>query len=74
MVEMGLLGDFSKGFVIMIGVFCIFAIIGFVVSWMTEIRLVFLLMLMIPLSVIVFDYWMNEKKERTQSGARAAKR
>jgi hypothetical protein len=73
MVKMGLLGDFSKGFVIMIGVFCIFAIIGFVVSWVTEIRLAFFLMLMIPLSVIVFDCWMNKKKERAPSGARVAK-
>jgi cbb3-type cytochrome oxidase subunit 3 len=74
MVEMDLLADFSKGLIIMIGVFCIFAIIGFVVSWVTEIRLLLFLMLMIPLSVIVFDYWMNKKKERAQSGARAAKR
>ena len=68
---MDLLGNFAKSFVIMAGVFIIFAIIGFVVSWMTEIAVVFFLMLMIPLSVIVFENWKNEKKEKTQSHARA---
>jgi len=68
---MDLLGNFAKSFVIMAGVFIIFAIIGFVVSWMTEIAVVFFLMLMIPLSVIAFENWKNEKKEKTQSHARA---
>ena len=62
---MDLLGNFAKSFVIMAGVFIIFAIIGFVVSWMTEIAVVFFLMLMIPLSVIAFENWKNEKKEKT---------
>ena len=69
--NMDLLGNFAKSFVIMAGVFIIFAIIGFVVSWMTEIAVVLFLMLMIPLSVITFENWKNEKKEKTQSHARA---
>jgi len=36
MVEMGFLGDFNKGFVSIVGAFCIFAIIGFIVSGLTE--------------------------------------
>jgi len=71
MVEMGLLGDFSKGFVIMIGVFCTFAIVGFIVSGLIETTLVFLLTLTIPLSVMVFEYWKNKKKEKTQPQERA---
>ncbi len=69
--DMGLLGNFAKSFVIMVGDFIIFAIIGFVVSWMTEIAVVLFLMLMIPLSVITFENWKNEKKEKTQAHARA---
>lgn len=64
---MGLLGVSTESFAIMAGVFIIFAMIGFVVSWVTEIRVVFFLMLIIPLSVIAFDYWMSERKEKTQS-------
>ena len=69
--DMGLLSNFAKSFVIMAGVFIIFAIIGFVVSWMTEITVVLFLMLMIPLSVITFEKWKNEKKGKTQSHTRA---
>jgi len=68
---MDLLGNFAKSFVIMIGVFIIFAIIGFVVSWMAEIAVALFLMLMVPLSVITFENWKNEKKEKTQLYARA---
>jgi uncharacterized membrane protein len=68
---MDLLAIFAKNSAIIAGTFIIFAIIGFVVSWMTEIKVAFFLMLMIPLSVIAFDYWMSEKKERTHSDTSA---
>jgi len=70
---MGLLGDFSKGFVIMIGVFSVFAIIGFIVMEQLEIALVFILALMIPVSMIAFEYRKNKKeeKEKTQSNNQA---
>jgi len=66
---MGLLAIFAKNSAIAAGAFIIFAIIGFIVSWVTEIKVVFFLMLMIPLSVVAFDYWMSEKKEKTRSDA-----
>ncbi len=69
--DIGLLGNFAKSFAIMVGAFIIFAIIGFIVSWMTEIAVVLFLMIMIPLSVITFENWKNEKREKTQSHTRA---
>jgi len=68
---MGLLAIFAKNSAIVTGAFIIFAIIGFIVSWVTEIKVVFFLMLIIPLSVVAFDYWMSEKKEKTRSDASA---
>ena len=62
---MGLLGDFTKGFVIMVGVLWIFIIIEFIAIGQIGIALLFLLTLMIPLSMIAFEYWRNRKKERT---------
>jgi hypothetical protein len=68
---MGLLVISTKNSAIVAGAFIIFAIIGFVVSWVTEITVAFFLMLMIPLSIIAFDYWMSEEKEKTQSDVSA---
>lgn len=62
---MGLLGDFTKGFVVMVGVLWIFIIIEFIAIGQIGIALLFLLTLMIPLSMIAFEYWRNRKKERT---------
>lgn len=62
---MGLLGDFTKGFVIMVGVLWIFIIIEFIAIGQIGIALLLLLTLMIPLSMITFEYWRNRKKERT---------
>ena len=62
---MGLLGDFTKGFVVMVGVLWIFIIIEFIAIGQIGIALLLLLTLMIPLSMITFEYWRNRKKERT---------
>lgn len=60
---MGLLGDFAKGFVIMIGVFSIFIIIQFMAMGQIVVALLFLLALMIPISIMAFEYWRNRKEE-----------
>ena len=62
---MCLLAVFTKNSDIVAGVFLIFAIAGFVASCATEIEVAFFLMLMIPLSILAFDYWVSEKKEKT---------
>ena len=62
---MGLLGDFAKGFVIMTVVFWIFAIIEFVYIKQIALALLFLIGLMIPLSMIGYEYLKNRKKDRT---------
>lgn len=62
---MGLLGDFAKGFVIMVGVLWVFIIIEFIIMKQIALALLFLLTLMIPLSMITFEYLKNRKKEGT---------
>jgi len=64
---MGLLGDFAKGFVIMTVVFWVFLIIEFVVMGQTEMALLFLLSLLIPVSMIVYEYLRYRKKEKPKS-------
>jgi hypothetical protein len=61
---MGLLGDFAKGFVIMTVVFWIFAIIELIYIKQIALGLLLLIGLIIPLSMIAFEYLMNRKKER----------
>ena len=63
---MGLLGDFTKGFAILTGVLWVFAIIGFLAMGQIGIVLLIFVTLMIPISIIVFEYWKN-KKEKTQT-------
>lgn len=63
---MGLLGDFNKGFIIMTVALWIFAIIEFIAMKQIGIALLLLLTLMIPLSMITFEYLENRKK-KTQS-------
>jgi len=61
---MGLLGDFAKGFVIMTIAGWIFALVINIATgqiWMV----LLLLVLLIPLSMIAFEYLKNWKKERT---------
>ncbi len=62
---MGLLGDFTKGFVIMIAVFWGFLIIEFIYMKLYAFAVLFLLTLMIPLSVIALDYLKNRKEKKT---------
>ena len=62
---MGLLGDFAKGFVIMAVVLWIFAIIEFICMKLIALALLLLVGLIIPLSMIAFEYLKNLKKERT---------
>jgi hypothetical protein len=63
--NMGLLGDFAKGFVIMIGVFWVFFIIEFIYMKLYAFALLFLITLMIPLSMIAVEYFKNRKEKRT---------
>jgi len=60
---MGLLGDLTKGFVIMIGVFWVVLIIEFIYIQQIIVALLLLFVLMIPLSMIAFEYWKNRKKQ-----------
>jgi hypothetical protein len=61
---MGILGDFAIGFVMMTVVFWVFLIIEFIIIKQIAIALLFLITLIIPLSVIAFEYLKNRKKER----------
>ena len=61
---MGLVGDFAKGFVIMTVAIWIFAIVVNIATgqlWMV----LLLLVLLIPLSMLAFEYLRYRKKERT---------
>jgi hypothetical protein len=62
---MGFLGDFVKGFVIMTAVFWIFAIIEFVYIKQVALAMLFLIGLIVPLSMISYEYMKNRKKDRT---------
>jgi uncharacterized membrane protein len=66
----GLLGDFTKGFVIMTGVLWVFIIIQFIIMRQIAIALLFLLTLMIPLSMVALEYLRNQKKERNNPNKR----
>jgi len=61
---MGLIGDFAKGFVIMTVVFWIFLIIEFIIIRQIAVALLFLITLIIPLSMIAYDYLKNRKSNR----------
>ena len=62
---MGLIGDFAKGFVIMTVVFWVFLIIEFIFMGQIAFAMLFLIGLIIPLSMITYEYLKNRKKERT---------
>jgi len=62
---LGLLGDFAKGFVIMTVVFWVFLIIEFVYMRQIAFAILLLVGLLIPLSMIGFEYLKDRKKERT---------
>ena len=59
---MGLLGDFTKGFVIFTGMLWILAIIGSFSTGQTAIALLLLVVLIIPVSVIAWEYLKNRKR------------
>jgi len=70
---MGLLGDFAKGFVIMTVVFWIFLIIEFIIMKQIAVALLFLITLIIPLSMIAYEYLKNRKSDRKTQGESLAK-
>jgi membrane protein implicated in regulation of membrane protease activity len=59
---MGLLGDFTKGFVIFTGLLWVLAMIGSFATGQTAIALLLLIVLTIPLSMIAWEYLKNRKK------------
>ena len=64
---MGFLGDFTKGFVLMLVVFWIFAIVEFVYIKQIALAMLFLIGLTISLSIIGYEHLKKRKKDRTQS-------
>jgi len=63
---MGLLGDFTKGFVILTGVLWVFAIIGSILNGQVVFTLLLLIVFIIPLSMIALEYFKNRKKEKNK--------
>lgn len=63
---MGLLGDFAKGFVIFTGALWGFVVFELALSGYREAALFFLLFLMVPLSMIMYEYLKNRKKDPRQ--------
>ena len=61
--KMGLLGDFAKGLVILAGLGCVYAIAIFALMGYTEMALLFLITFMIPVVMIVYEYWKNRRKQ-----------
>jgi hypothetical protein len=59
---MGLLGDFVKGFLIMVGAYWIYLIINFIVIGQTGLALLFTIGLIPPLSMIAYEYLKIRKK------------
>ncbi len=62
---MGLLGDFVKGFLLMIGAYWIYLIINFIAIGQTGLALLFIVGFIPPFSMIAYEYLKNRKKERT---------
>ena len=61
--NIGLLGDFSKGFVIMTAAIWVFVIIEFVYMKQVVAALLLLFVLMISLSMITYEYSKYRKKK-----------
>lgn len=59
----GLLGDFTKGFVIMVGALWVFIIIEFIIIKQIVVALLLLFVLTIPLSMIAYEY-LRKSEER----------
>jgi len=59
---MGLLGDFTKGFVLFTGLLWVLAIFGSIATGQTTIALLLLIVLIIPVSIIAWERLKNRKK------------
>jgi uncharacterized membrane protein YhaH (DUF805 family) len=59
---MGLLGDFTKGFVLFTGLLWVLAIIGSFVTGQTAIALLLLIVLIIPVAMIAWERLKSRKK------------
>jgi hypothetical protein len=68
-VNMGVLGDFAEGFLVMAVAIWILNIITLVVLGQTWTGLLFLLVLLIPISMIAYEYSKYKKKEIEKANA-----
>jgi len=70
---LSLLGDFAIGFVLLTSALWVFAIIGTIVNRQIFFALLLLLVLVIPLSTIAYEYFKTERKRepRVKKGKRA---
>jgi predicted lipid-binding transport protein (Tim44 family) len=59
---MGLLGDFTKGFVLFTGLLWVLAIIGSFATGQTAIALLLLIVLIIPVAMIAWEHLKSRKK------------
>jgi hypothetical protein len=59
---MGLLGDFTKGFVLFTGLLWVIAIIGSFATGQTAIALLLLIVLIIPVALIAWERLKSRKK------------
>lgn len=59
---MGLLGDFAKGFLIVMVIVWILAIISLALIRQFALAILLLIGFIIPLSFITYEYWKSRKK------------
>ena len=59
---MGVLGYIARVLLILAGAYAGFAVVSFAAMGYSEMALLFLATLMIPVSMIVYEYWINRKK------------
>ena len=59
---MALLGYIAKALLILAGAFAGFAVVSFASTGYTEMALLFLVTIMIPVAMIVYEYLTNPKK------------
>ena len=62
---MTLIGDFAKGFLILIVAIWIFAIIGAFITGYTGLALLLTVGFIVPLSMIAYEYFQNREKQKT---------
>ena len=62
---MGLLGDTSRGIIILTVVVGVFLIFEFIEMNQTALAILILIGLIIPISIVAFEYWKDRKKKRT---------